>query len=641
MSTPATAETTQPADGLEVSPRRKYLAALSVGALGVVYGDIGTSPIYSMREAFHAQHQSAPVKEDVLGVVSLIFWALVIIICIKYIIFVLRADHHGQGGILALTTVVNKKMPRHRRDLPLLMILGLFGTSLLFGDGMLTPSISVLSAVEGLKTATPFFEPYVIPITVTILVGLFLIQKRGTEKVGKLFGPVVLLWFLTLTVLGLSQIVRAPEVLWAVLPQYGIQHLLHMGWTGFAMLGSVFLAVTGGEAMYADLGHFGARPIRLAWFAVAFPALLASYFGQGALLLQRPEAVSNPFFLMVPGWAIYPMVLLTTAATVIASQALISGTYSLTMQAVQLKYLPRMRVEHTSEHEIGQIYVPFINWILMVACVLLVVTFRTSSNIAAAYGVAVTLDMIITTTLLYFMLRHGFGWSWWRAGGLCAFFGSIELVFFAGNAVKIPHGGWFPLVVGGVMFLLMSTWRLGRKRIAAIRSERGIPLETLIRSIPAELARVPGTAVFMHPEPDRIPPALLHNIEHNQVLHATNLIVAVTILDQPYVPRQEIATVKDLGSSFHRVHLRFGYMDRPDVPAVLRELQIGGEPLESSIRSYFLSRETILSRDWLWSGMATWRERLFALMSRNAEDATAYFCIPPARVMEVGTQLEI
>lgn len=620
----------------------KYVAALAMGALGVVYGDIGTSPIYALREAFHAQHERVAEPQHVFGIVSLIFWALTIIITIKYVMFVLRADHHGQGGILALTTLVNKMMPKHRRDLPFLMIMGLFGTALLFGDGMLTPAVSVLSAVEGLKIATPALERFVIPITVVILIGLFMFQSRGTEKVGKLFGPIVLAWFLLLSVLGLYHIWEAPEILRAVDPRYGFRFLWTSGWTGFAVLGSVFLCVTGGEAMYADLGHFGARPIRMAWFFVVMPALLLNYAGQGAMLLRHPEMVENPFYLMVPPWAIWPVVFLATAATVIASQALISGTYSVTTQALQLKYLPRLRVEHTSEHEAGQIYVPFINWCLMVACVLLVVTFQTSSNLAAAYGVAVTLDMLFTTTLLYFFLRHAYGWPRWRALALCGFFAAIELVFFAGNAIKIPKGGWFPLVVGLAMFMLMSTWRLGRKRIAALRAEMGIPLETLIQSpFSEELVRVPGTAIFMHASPDRIPPALLHNIQHNQVLHQKNLIVTVTIEDRPYVSDDRVATIEDVGSSFYRVGLRFGYMDKPDVPAALKNLDIGGEKLGTGPVSYFLSRETILPRRWLWSGMAMWREKLFAVMSRNAEDATAYFNIPPALVMEVGAQIEI
>ena len=619
----------------------KYLAALSMGALGVVYGDIGTSPLYSLKEAFHAQH-GVVNPTTVLGILSLIFWSLMAIVSVKYIVFVLRADHHGQGGILALTALVNRLVPKHRRDLPYLMFMGLFGASLLFGDGMLTPAISVLSAVEGLKIATPALEHFVLPLTAGILIVLFLFQNRGTEKVGRLFGPVLLLWFFTIAALGVPHIVRNPSVLKALMPHYGVEFLFHSGFAAFGVLGSVFLVMTGGEAMYADLGHFGARPIRVAWFTVVFPCLVLNYFGQGAMLLEDPGAVENPFYRMVPEALLLPIVGLATAATVIASQALISGTFSVTTQALQLKYLPRVRVEHTSARQKGQIYVPFINWALMVSCVLLVLAFRSSSNLAAAYGVAVTLDMVITSTLLYFYLRHGCDWPFWRAAALCGFFLSIEGVFLAGNLVKIPHGGWLPLVVGGVMFLIMSTWRLGRKRIAALRAEVGVPLETLVQNLATdELVRVPGTALFMHPDPAIMPPALLHNIQHNQVLHRKNVIVSVTIEDRPYVPASAVARMEELGSGFYRVLLRFGYMDKPDVPAALRDLDIGGERLGEMACSYFLSRETILPRHWLWSGMAVWREKLFALLARNAEDATAYFNIPPTLVMEVGSQIEI
>jgi len=619
----------------------RILAALSLGALGVVYGDLGTSPLYAMKEAFHAQHgQVSPAQ--VLGILSLIFWSLMVILSVKYVVFVLRADHHGQGGILALTTLVNKTMPKHRRDLPLLMFMGSFGAALLFGDGMLTPAISVLSAVEGLKIATPALERFVVPITALILGVLFSVQYRGTEKVGRLFGPVILLWFGALAAMGLPHILRAPQVLWAILPHHALSFLWHNGLSAFGVLGSVFLVMTGGEAMYADLGHFGARPIRIAWFVVVLPGLLLNYFGQGAMLLENPATAVNPFYMMVPSWALLPVIGLATCATVIASQALISGTFSVTTQALQLGYLPRLKVEHTSDRLVGQIYVPFINWTLMVCCVSLVLVFRSSSNLAAAYGVAVTLDMVITTTLLYFFLRYCSKWPRWKAGVLCLFFLGIESVFLAGNVVKIPHGGWIPLVVAGFMFLLMSTWRLGRKRIAALRAEVGVPLETLVQNLDsAELVRVPGTAVFLHSEPTMMPPALLHNIQHNQVLHQKNLVVAVTFEDRPYIPAAEMATVEDVGSSFYRVRLCFGYMDRPDVPRALHGLEIGGERLVPSTCSYFLSRETILPRHWLWSGMATWREKIFALMARNAEDATAYFCIPPTQVMEVGSQIEI
>ena len=619
------------------------LLALAFGALGVVYGDIGTSPIYSLKEAFHAHHMEgvAPAA-DVLGIVSLILWAITLIVSFKYVIFVLQADNHGEGGILALSGLLNRYRPKHRRDLHLLMTLAVFGVALLYGDGMLTPAVSVLSAVEGLETATPMFQPYIVPITVVILIALFSIQSRGTEKVGRMFSPVMTVWFLTLSTLGLIQIVRAPQILGALNPLHGIRFLLDNGWGSAAVIGSVFLAVTGGEALYADLGHFGARPVRWAWFGLVKPALLLFYLGQGALVLNHPEAAANPFFLMVPAWGIYPMVLLSTMATIIGSQALITGTYSITAQAVQMKYLPRLKIDHTSEHLKGQIYVSSINWVLMVACVLLVIVFRSSSNLAAAYGVAITLHMCITSIFMYFVLRHGFKWSRVKAIPLCTFFLSVEFVFFAGNAVKIPEGGWIPLAIGAFLFLLMSTWRVGRLRLTALREEQSMPLEEFLHDVPLEnVAHVPGTAIFMHPDTTHVPPALIHNMQHNRVLHSHNVICTVTFLDRPYVPGGYRVLVEDLDESFHRVGLSFGYMDRPDVPAALANLSVGGEMLEPEKCSYFLSRETILPRHWLFSGMATWRERMFAFMLRNAQDATAFFNIPPSQVMEVGCQIEI
>lgn len=621
---------------------RLPLLPLTLGALGVVYGDIGTSPLYALREALHAHHRTSVNPDEVLGILSLIFWALIIIVSIKYIIFVLRADYHGEGGILALTTLVRQHMPKARRDLPLLVIMGLFGTALLFGDGMLTPAVSVLSAVEGLNTATPAFKSYVVPLTVLLLMILFLMQRQGTERVGRLFGPVMLVWFLTIGALGLTQIVKAPQVLSAVMPEHAVGFLLHHGLYGFTVLGSVFLVLTGGEALYADLGHFGARPIRAAWYVVVLPCLFLNYFGQGAFLLNNPEAIQDPFFLMVPPRLIYPIVALSTAATIIASQALISGTFSLTMQAVQLGYLPRVRVLHTSEREVGQIYVPFINWALMLACVALVVTFQTSSHLAAAYGVAVTLTMLITTILLYFMMRYGFQWPRWQAAPLCLFFLSIELVFFTGNAIKIPHGGWFPLVIGAAIYLVMSTWRKGRQRITALRHESGVPMRSFVQSLRIDnLHIVDGTAVFLHPDAERVPPALLHNLEHNQVLHSQNLIVGVTFEDRPYVLEHRQAAVEQLNGYFYHVQLTFGYLDRPDVPKALQGIFLDNRRVNPDRCSYFLSRETLLPRAWLFSGMALWREKIFAALSKNAEDATAYFNLPPGRVIEVGTQIEI
>lgn len=620
------------------------LALLAFSALGVVFGDIGTSPIYSMKETLHAHHLHNPQSppSDVLGVVSLILWAITLIVSFKYVTFVLRADNHGEGGILALSSLLNRYRPKHRRDLHLLMALAVFGVALLYGDGILTPAVSVLSAVEGLETATPVFKPYIVPITVVILVTLFSIQSSGTEKVGRLFSPVMTVWFLTLATLGIIHIVQAPDILKAISPYYGIKFIIDGGWTGTAVLGSVFLAVTGGEALYADLGHFGAKPVRVAWFGLVKPSLVLFYLGQGALVLHHPEAAKDPFFLMAPSWGIYPMVILSTMATVIGSQALITGTFSITAQAVQMKYLPRLKIDQTSEHVKGQLYVPATNWALMIACVFLVITFRTSSNLAAAYGVGITLDMVITSIFMYFVLRHGFKWSRLRAIPLVTFFLSIELVFFAGNAVKIPQGGWIPLAIGAFMYLVMSTWRLGRQRLTAIREEQGMPLDDFLHDLPLQqLTRVPGTAIFMHPDPTRVPPALIHNVQHNRVLHAHNIICSVTVLDRPYVPGGYRVEAEDLNELFSRVHVKFGYMDRPDVPTALTNLTVSNEILEPEKCSYFLARETILPRHWLWSGMATWREHLFAFMLRNAQDATAFFNIPPVQVMEVGSQIEI
>ncbi|MHB2018023.1 MAG: potassium transporter Kup [Candidatus Xenobia bacterium] len=627
---------------LQRLPTSKYMLALCVGALGVVYGDIGTSPIYAMREALHETQNAVPLPDDVIGITSLIVWALTLIVSIKYLVFVMRANYHGEGGILALTALVRSHVPKQRRILHFLLMLGLFGTALLYGDGMLTPSISVLSAVEGLNTATPRFQPYIIPITVGILVGLFMVQQWGTEKVGRLFGPIMIVWFLMLSVLGLYHIVEAPSILVALSPVHGVKVFMHHGLHAFAVLGAVFLAVTGGEALYADLGHFGAKPIRLTWFGMVFPSLILCYLGQGALLLAHPESVDDPFFRMLPPWGIYPAVILATLATVIASQALISGAYSLTMQAVQLKFLPRLRVVHTSEHERGQIYVPAINWTLMVACILLVLAFQTSSNMAAAYGVAVTLTMLITSLLFFFMLRHAYEWPRWKAALLCGFFMAVEGIFFAGNAVKIPHGGWFPLAVGVVVYLLMSTWRIGRLRMSTLKAEQGVPLEALIKQLVAEPpTRVEGVAVFMHADPVQTPPALINNLRHNHVLHQRNVVVTVSIEDRPHVPAEERARLESLEFSFYRVHLEFGYLDRPDVPAALQYVVIDGRPLDAFSCTYFLARETILPRKWLFSGMAYWREKLFTLMARNAQDATVFFNIPPTLVMELGSQIEM
>lgn len=617
---------------------RNRIGLLALGALGVVYGDIGTSPLYALRECFAPQHGLIPTPENVLGVLSLVVWSLILVICVKYLAFVLRADNHGEGGILALAALVGRNRPN-----AVMAVLGLFGTALLYGDGMITPAISVLSAVEGLSVATKTLDPYILPITIGILAGLFWVQSGGTEKIARVFGPVTLLWFTTLALLGLYHVGRQPQVLLCFSPHYALELCLRHGWAAFLALGSVFLVVTGGEALYADMGHFGAAPIRLAWFTVVFPALILNYLGQGALLMRDPTMIDNPFFRMVGWpWLLYPVLLLATAATVIASQALISGVFSLTVQAIQLGYLPRMRVEHTSAVAKGQIYVPFINSALMVACIALVLGFRSSSALASAYGVAVTLTMLITTVLFYRLLRGSWGWPRWQAGALCSMFLALELLFFAANALKIAHGGWFPLIAGGAIYLLMATWRQGREALSVAMMERTRPMEQLLDQIRvSDPVRVPGLAIFMHRHREGAPPALVSNLRHNHVLHETVLLVSVEVLDQPYVLASERSRLEKIGQGFHRILLRFGYMDNSDVPTALGQTQLDGRHLNVRRASYFLGRETLRPRPWLWSGMASWREKLFVLMARNAEDATAFYRLPPELVVELGSQVEI
>lgn len=618
----------------------RYVATLALTALGIVYGDIGTSPLYSIREAFIDQHGVEVAPEAVLGVLSLIFWSLLLVISVKYLVFILRADNHGEGGILALTSLIT---PTHalRRGRWGLVILGLFGTALLYGDGMITPAISVLSAVEGLGVVTPWFDPFVIPITILILAGLFLIQRHGTARVGRVFGPVMLLWFVTLAVLGVAQIVRDPGVLRAALPNHAIGFFLDHRWNAFLVLGSVFLVVTGGEALYADMGHFGRRPIRLAWFTVVLPALLLNYFGQGALLIRDPSAIAHPFYHMAPGWALLPLVVMATAATVIASQALISGAFSLTLQAVQLGYSPRVQIDHTSARERGQIYIPSVNWALMVACIGLVLGFRSSTHLAAAYGVAVTTTMTITTLLFYFVARERWGWSAWSAGGLMAAFLVVDLGFWAANLLKISHGGWFPLVVGAVVFTLLTTWKRGRLILSRRMRARTLPLHTFFESFMQHPPhRVPGTAVFMYSSTAGVPPALLHNLKHNRVLHERVVLLTISTEEVPAVPPADRAYVQPLGHSFWQVVLRYGFMEDVNIPVALHTIEHDGlsfPPLETT---YFLGRETLIATRG-GPGMALWRERLFSLMSRNARPATSFFRLPPNRVVELGVQVEI
>ncbi|HEY0513721.1 MAG TPA: potassium transporter Kup [Thermoanaerobaculia bacterium] len=621
------------------------LLGLSLGALGVVYGDIGTSPLYSLRECFHGEHGILPSHANVLGVLSLVFWVLIVTISIKYLVFVMRADNRGEGGILALMALIPQKL---RRAGPgghwVLVALGIFGASLLYGDGMITPAISVLSAVEGLQVATPFFNPYIIPITLGILLLLFLIQRRGTAGIGKLFGPVMILWFLVLAVLGVLWVIRVPSVLAAVNPWHAVRFFLENRGHGFLVLGSVFLVVTGGEALYADMGHFGRRPIRLAWFILVLPSLLLNYFGQGALLVTHPDAAANPFFelsgRLAPAWTLYPMVILSTVATIIASQAVISGAFSLTRQAVQLGYAPRIEIIHTSGREIGQIYIPSVNWTLMLATFGLVIGFRRSTHLAAAYGVAVTATMVITTILAYVVARQVWNWKFALVAPVAAFFLLVDVSFFGANIIKVEDGGWFPLLVGIGVYTLMCTWKKGRQILADRLQADCLPLQQFVESIqPDKPVRVPGTAVFLARDPQGTPPSLLHNLKHNKVLHSRVLFLTMVNDEVPTVPPEERLEIQDLGKEFYRVIARYGFIQNPSVPDVLQRLREKGFHLDMMSTTFFLSRETLIpSRK---PGMAIWREKLFAVMVRNAQRPTDFFRIPVNRVVELGMQVRL
>lgn len=622
-------------------PHGKHLFYLAIGALGVVYGDIGTSPLYAFRESFHAEHGLPVTADNVLGILSLIFWSLIMVISIKYLVFVMQADNRGEGGILALTALtglgrkIERRTPRYR-----LILLGLFGTALLYGDGMITPSISVLSAVEGLEIATPLFQPYIIPITIAILVGLFLFQSQGTERVGKIFGPVTLIWFVVLALLGIRWIIRQPAVLGAINPWHGVDFFWTNGWEGFLVLGSVFLVVTGGEALYADMGHFGKAPIRMAWFAVVLPALLLNYFGQGALLIEIPEAVVNPFYRMTPDWALYPVVFIATFAAVIASQALITGAFSLTRQAVQLGYLPRVAIFHTSAGEIGQIYIPVINWLLMIACIALVLAFRTSSNLAAAYGVAVTTTMAITTILLFVIQREHWHWSFSRALAFTIFFLVIDLAFLGSNLIKIPDGGWFPLVIAAFIFTLMTTWKRGRAILRERLRDGSIPFTELVKKARSgKFTRVPGTAIFMYSDPESTPPAMIHNLKHNKVIHDQVVVLSVETEEIPRVESTDRLEVHKLEPGFYSVTLHYGFMEMPNVPRDLVWAKRQGLDYKSTEVTYFLGRERLFASK--KPGMPIWREHIFAWMSHNARNATDFFRLPPERVIELGSQVEL
>jgi KUP system potassium uptake protein len=620
--------------GVDRSARR--LAFLCLTAMGIVYGDIGTSPLYAVRECFFGPHAVPVTRANVLGVLSLVVWTLVIVVTLKYVVYVLRADNNGEGGILALMALATRTV---RRRTWLLLGLGLFGAALLYGDGMITPVISVLSAMEGLKIATPRFEPYIVPLTIVILVLLFLFQRRGTAAVGVIFGPIIVVWFATLATLGVVSIAREPDVLAAVNPLYAVQFFLHNGVAGYLVLGAVFLVATGGEALYADLGHFGALPIQIDWFAWVAPSLLLNYFGQGALLLRDPGAADNPFYRLAPEWALYPLLILATLATIIASQAVISGVFSLTRQAVQLGYAPRLEIIHTSPREIGQIYIPLANWGLMVSTIVLVLGFRTSSNIAAAYGVAVTTTMIITTLLAFVVARRLWGWKLWIAVAMTAVFLCVDLAFFGANIIKVAQGGWVPLVIAGAAFALFVSWRRGRSALETRLGETALPPELVIADIERRGLRVPGTAVYLTGQPSGTPAALLHNLKHYGVVHERNLFLTLVTEEIPHVPESERTTVEDLGDGFLRVIARHGFMEDPDVPEVLRNLAEKGISVDPMQSTFILSRSLVLSRRKPLLGRVL--DSLFIVMARNAQVATRFFNLPPNRVIEIGMQVEI
>ena len=613
---------------------------LTVAAIGVVFGDIGTSPLYAMREAFNGSHPVAANYDNVFGVLSLISWSLIIVVTLKYVVFMMRADNRGEGGIMALLALVLRSTTRDTRGRWILMSLGLFGAALFYGDGVITPAISVLSAVEGLEVATPALKPFVIPVTILVLIGLFVFQQKGTEMVGALFGPITLVWFAVLALLGIVNIVKYPDVLAALSPSYAINFFAENSTGGFLVLGAVVLAITGTEALYADMGHFGKKPIRLAWSCYVLPALLLNYFGQGALILYNKDAIQNPFYHMAPEWALYPLVILATMATVIASQAVITGTYSLTRQAIQLGYCPRLEVTHTSESEIGQIYMPWINWVLLAAVIGLVLGFESSSNLAGAYGIAVTGTMAIDTVLAFVLMRRLWHWPLWIAVPLLLVFLTIDLSFFSANAIKLFHGGWFPIVVAIALFTLLVTWKRGRQLLMERLSPGAIPIEPFIQSVTAHPpTRVPGTAVFLTAAAEGVPHALLHNLNHNKVLHDRIVLLTVSTIDIPHVPDEERIEILPLGSEFFRVVVRYGFKDDPDVPRALGLAAAKGLKFQMMETSFFLSRQTLIPK--VGPGMALWQEKLFALMSRNASSATTFFKIPANRVVELGTRIEL
>ena len=613
---------------------------LVVLAAGVVFGDIGTSPLYAMKEAFGHQYGLKATDHNVLGILSMMFWSLTLIVTVKYIGFVMRADNRGEGGVLALMALAQRALPVASETGYLIGLLGIFGVALFFGDAVVTPAVSVLSAVEGLEVAAPELHEYVIPIAIGVLLALFAVQRRGTERIGRLFGPVMILYFLVIATLGIVQIVEVPRVLGAVNPYHAFYFATHHEWHAFFVLGAVVLAVTGAEALYADMGHLGKRPIQYAWLGFVFPALVLNYFGQGALLLDHPRAAENPFYLMVPSWGLYPMIVLATLATVIASQAVISGAFSVGRQAIQLGYLPRLEIRHTSEATIGQVYVPWINRLLLIIVMGLVIGFGSSSALAAAYGVAVTGTMLISSILLHVVAKHRWGWSGWYVGVAFAALFAMDAAFFGATVVKLADGAWFPLALGIVIFTLMRTWRRGRQLVNEEVRRSMLPIATLLASLRLDPpVRVAGTAVFLTTANDLVPLALLHNLKHNKVLHARNVLLTVDTVNTPRADAAERIVVRNLGDGFHRLNLRFGFMEDNDVPEALAGCAAHGLAFDLEETTFFASRETLVAAP--RRGMALWRDRLYLAMARNTVSATSFFRIPGNRLVELGTHVEI
>ncbi len=617
------------------------LSALTLAALGVVFGDIGTSPLYTMKEVFSVGMHPVPLNEvNMFGILSLIVWALIMVVSVKYVAFIMRADNRGEGGIMALLALASHNAAGDAKKQHTIMLLGILGACMFYADGMITPAISVLSAVEGLELAAPVLHPMILPVTLLVLFILFWAQSKGTALVGAFFGPIMLLWFTVLGVLGIQGIMQNPSILQALNPIYAFNFFSVSPWIAFVALGAVVLAVTGAEALYADMGHFGPFPIRLAWFGFVLPALILNYFGQGALILQDPESVKNPFYLLAPEWMLYPLIVLATLAAVIASQAVITGAFSVSRQALQLGYLPRMHVEHTSESEEGQIYMPRVNWGLMLGVMALVLSFKSSGNLAAAYGIAVTGDMVITTLLAGIVFHHIWGWSKLRTGMLVALFLVVDVAFFSANVLKIPDGGWVPLVIGIFIFTLMLTWKTGRNMLYSMLKNEAMAIDPFIAAVGAHPPlRVSGTAIFMTPNLDGVPHAMLHNLKHNKVLHEKMVLLTVKFLDYPHTSNEERVTVEDLPNEFYRVTVRYGYKDEPDLPRDLVLCAEQGLVLDAMDTSFFVGKEILIASN--ASGMAFWRKKIFIGLFRSAETITNQFKLPPNRVVELGSQLKI